>query len=95
MAPVTEAIWKSFSSAAFGALLAWGTLGRAPFPPGRPAAAIATASRAGLVLLLSVGALAALGFFQAEDRAALLRMRSRLRTRAAAVAVVEATEGSS
>ncbi|MEX2556494.1 MAG: oligosaccharide flippase family protein [Actinomycetota bacterium] len=93
--PVLEAIWKPFAAAGCAALVSWIALGRSPIPAERLAAVIAAGSRAGLVVLLSVGMLIALGFFDAEDRRVITRAVARLRIRDAAPTPAHAAKGAS
>ena len=79
LAPLCRAAWKPFVAAPLGAAAAWLVLGSAPVVSGRLSAATAAGSRAGLTLLIASVALAALRFFDADDRKAFRRLLARLR----------------
>jgi O-antigen/teichoic acid export membrane protein len=74
IAPVVTAIWPSLLAAVTGACAAALASGYLPDGPTRAGAALAVASRGGLVLLVAGMVLAATGFVRAEDRARLRRV---------------------
>ncbi|WP_149827488.1 lipopolysaccharide biosynthesis protein [Streptomyces tailanensis] len=66
--PLVRAVGVPALAAAVAVALTWAAVPVLPEGPGRPGAALAVASRSGTALVITVGALAALGFFDRADR---------------------------